>query len=337
MTETAPAETIAAEVVETALAGPGGGAVATRADLDGLAGQARAFAEGARAAATRRAYQSDWHHFANWCTAAGLPALPVAPQTVGLFLAAHADALAVATLTRRLSAVAVAHRMAGLHLDTRSPGIRDVMRGLRRAKGVAPRAAGALTVPLARRLVATCDGGRLIDVRVRALILVGLGSALRRSELVALDVADIAVLPEGLRILVRRGKSDQEGEGRVVAIGRTGSPTCPPTAYAAWIAAAGITDGAAWRSISRHGRVGGRLPDRAVSEAVKSRAARAGLDPAGFSGHSLRAGLATSAAAAGVEEREIARVTGHRSMAVLRKYIREGEVWRRNVASEIGL
>jgi site-specific recombinase XerD len=336
MTETAHAESIEEETSGAILSALGGDAIATPADLDTLAGRARAYAEGARAAATRRAYKSDWRHYENWCAGAGLPALPASPGTIGLYLTAYADILTVSTLTRRLSAIAVAHRMAGCHLDTRHPAIRDMLRGVRRARGVAPRAAEALTVPLARRLVATC-GDRLIDVRDRALILVGLGSALRRSELVAVDIADVTVSPEGLRIRVRRSKSDQEGEGRTIAIGRTGTATCPVAAYTAYIEAAGITEGAAWRSIDRHGRVGGRLPDRAVSEMVKSRAARAGLDPKGYSGHSLRAGLATSAAAVGIAEREIARVTGHKSMAVLRRYIREGEVWRRNVAAEIGL
>jgi site-specific recombinase XerD len=334
MTDTAPAEIAAAEVVETSFATAG--AVAPLADLDGLAGRARAYADGARASATRRAYRSDWDHYASWCTAAGLAALPAIPHTIGLYLTAHADVLAVATLTRRLSTIAVAHRLAGHHLDTRHPAIRDVMRGLRRAKGVAPRSAEALTVPLARLLVATC-GDRLIDVRDRALILVGLGAALRRSELVALDIADVEVLPEGLRVRVRRSKSDQEAAGRTIGIGRTGTATCPATAYAAWLTAAGITGGAAWRSVDRHGRVGGRLPDRTVARVVKARAALAGLDPARMSGHSLRAGLATSAAAAGVEEREIARITGHKSMVVLRRYIRVGETWRRNIAAEIGL
>lgn len=336
MTETAPAE-IAAEVVETALAGPGGGTIAALADLDSLAGQARAYAEGARAANTRKAYRNDWKHYSEWAGRVGLEPLPAAPQTLGLYLAAHVGTLSVATLTRRLSAIAVAHRMAGHHLDTRHPAVRDVMRGLRRAKGVAPRAAEALTVPLARLLVATCGDDRLIDIRDRALILVGLGAALRRSELVALDVEDTTVMPEGLRIRIRRSKSDQEGEGRVIAIGRTATATCPTAAYAAWLAAAGIAEGAAWRSVNRHGRVGKRLPDRTVARVVKSRAALAGLDPSRMSGHSLRAGLATSAAAAGIAEREIARVTGHQSMTVLRRYIREGEVWATSVAAEIGL
>lgn len=305
-------------------------------DLDALAARAAGLAEGARAANTRKAYRSDWVHFSSWCAGHGLVALPAAPETVGLFLAAHADALSVATLTRRLSAIAVAHRMAGHAMDTRHPAIRDVMRGLRRAKGVAQDHAEALTVPLLRRVLAGC-GERLIDTRDRALLLVGFGAALRRSELVGLDHADVAVGPEGLLVTIRRSKGDQEGEGQVVAVGRTGTATCPAAAYAAWIAAAGISEGAVFRGVDRHGRVGRRLSTDAVSEIVQRRAGAAGLNPTLFSGHSMRAGFATSAALAGVEERLIMRQTRHKSAQTVRRYIRDGELFARNLAAEVGL
>lgn len=305
-------------------------------DLDTLAARAAGLAEGARAANTRKAYRSDWAHFSAWCSGHGLVALPAAPETVGLFLAAHEDALSVATLTRRLSAIAVAHRMAGHAMDTRHPAIRDVMRGLRRAKGVAQDHAEALTVPLLRRVLASC-GDRLIDRRDQALLLVGFGAALRRCELVALDHADVAVGPEGLRITIRRSKGDQEGEGQVVAVGRTGTATCPATAYEAWITAAEISEGAVFRGINRHGRIGRRLSTDAVSEIVQRRAGAAGLDPTLFSGHSMRAGFATSAALAGVEERLIMRQTRHRSAQTVRRYIRDGELFARNISKEIGL
>jgi integrase len=219
------------------------------------------------------------------------------PETVGLYLAAHAESLAVATLTRRLSTIATAHRMAGHGLDTRHPGIRDVLRGLRRAKGVAPHHAEALTTPLLRRVLATC-GERLIDRRDRALLLVGFAGALRRSELVALRAEDVAVLPEGLRVTIRR----------------TGTTTCPVAALEGWLAVAEITSGRVFRSVDRHGKLGEVLSTRAVAQIVQTRAARAGLDPTPFSGHSMRAGFATSAAAAGVEERVIMRQTRHKSV-----------------------
>ncbi|WP_165937768.1 site-specific integrase [Methylobacterium segetis] len=305
-------------------------------DLEGLAARAAGLAEGARAQNTRKAYRSDWAHFTTWCTAHSLELLPAAPATVGLYLAAHETALSVATLTRRLSAIAVAHRMAGHPMDTRHPAIRDVMRGLRRAKGVAQDHAEALTVPLLRRLLATCSD-RLIDVRDRALLLVGFGAALRRSELVGLEHADVAIVPEGLRVTIRRSKGDQEGEGAVIAVGRTGSETCPAAAYAGWIAAAGISDGAVFRGVTRHGHLGPRLSTDAVAEIVQRRAAAAGLDPASFSGHSMRAGFATSAALVGIEERLIMRQTRHRSAQTVRRYIREGELFARNLTAEVGL
>ena len=256
-----------------------GTAVALVPDVDPSAlpdrGAAQGFADGARAINTRRTYGSDWQHFAAWCAAHGLADLPTAPTTVGLYLAAHADTLAVAT----------AYRLAEHPMDTRHPAMRDV----------AQRHAEALTLPLLLRLLATCSD-RLLDQRDRALLLVGFAAVLRRSEFVGFDVGDVAELPEGLRLIIRRSKGDQEGEGWVIEMGRTDGATCPATSVTAWLVAAGITEGAVFRSVDRHGRVGARLSTVAVSETVQRRAVLAGLDPTRFSGHSLRAGLATSGA-----------------------------------------
>ena len=207
-----------------------------------------------------------------------------APHAVGLFLADYAHAVKPATLDRRLAEISKAHKAAGHHLDLSYPAVRDVRRGIRRTCGTAQRSADPITVPVLRRL---------LDQRDRALPLVGHLSALRRSELVALDVDDVAVLPEGLRITARRSKADQEGEGQVVAVGRASTPTCPVAAFAAWIAAAGITHGAVFRRVDRHGKLGDRLSGHGVAKVLKRRAVLAGLDPEKISGHSLRAGLAT--------------------------------------------
>jgi len=320
----------------TAISTPIDGAIASPIALAEAADRAADLAESARAEATRRAYRSDWKLFESWCAAHGLMALPATPTTVGLYLAAHETVLSIATLTRRLSSVATAHRMAGHPMDTRHPAIRDVMRGLRRAKGSAQRHAEALTTPLVRRAVETCTD-RLNDLRDRALLLMGFGAALRRSELVALDLDDVVVQPEGLRVTIRKSKTDQEGEGQTVAIGRTGTATCPVAAYETWVSAAGIVAGRAFRSVDRHGRIGDALSTRAVAKIVQRRADLAGLDAKSFSGHSLRAGFATSAAAAGVEERIIMKTTRHRSTSVLRRYIHDGRLFERNLAAEVGL
>lgn len=299
-------------------------------------GQARAYASEAIAEATRRAYRGDWLCFSTWCVENGTSPLPATPETVGGYLAKKAETLRVATLERRLASIATAHRLAGHQLDTRHPGIRDVLRGIRRQHGSAQRQAAPATVDMVKAMVGTCDGS-VIGLRDRALLLAGFAGAFRRAELVALDAEDMEEVTEGIRITVRRSKSDQDGEGQVVGISRTGSETCPVEALAAWRTAAGITEGRLFRSVDRHGRVGGSLSDKAVALIVKRRAEAAGLDPQRFSGHSLRAGLATSAAAAGAEERDIQRQTRHRSVTVLRRYIRDGELFRRNVSGNVGL
>ncbi|MXQ10944.1 site-specific integrase [Microvirga makkahensis] len=320
----------------TALVAPVTGTVTAPVDLAAAADRAAGLAEGARAEATRKAYRADWQHFEGWCRAQGLTALPAAPATVGLYVAAYADRLAVATLTRRLSSIAVAHRLTGHSLDTKHAAIRDVMRGLRREKGTAQRHAEALTVPLIRRVIDTC-GSRLIDIRDKALLLVGFAAALRRSELVALTLDDVAVVPEGLRITIRRSKADQDGAGEVLAVGRTGTVTCPVAAYENWIMTARIFDGRVFRAVTRHGHLRDKISTNAIAEIVQRRAALAGLDAQAFAGHSMRAGFATAAATNGVEERVIMRQTRHKSAATVRRYIRDGELFRRNLSMEIGL
>lgn len=314
-----------------------GGVVATAAeDLDALVLRGREFAALAQAPATARAYRSDWRAFSAWCERMGLTALPAAPGTVAAYLIAHAETLKVATLARRVASIAVAHRLVGFTLDTRHRDLRPVWQGIRRARGTAQRRVEALTTPRLRQVIATC-GDRLLDLRDRALLLVGFAGAFRRSELCALDAADVVVSAEGLTIRLARSKGDQEGEGITVTVGRTSRAMCPARAYEDWVAAAGIGQGRAFRSVDRHGRVGAGLSTRAVALIIQARAAAAGLDAATFSGHSMRAGFATAAAAAGVEEREIARITRHQSMTVLRRYIRTGEQWRRNLSEEVGL
>lgn len=312
------------------------GSPATVPDLEAVAARAAGLARQARAANTIRAYEADWRDFAAWCSTRGLEPLPAAPAVVGLYLADSADRLSLATLARRVSSLAARHRQAGLGLDVHHPAMADVLAGLRRERGSAQRHAEALTIPRLKQVLAELGDG-LADRRDRALLLVGTAAALRRSELVALDVADLAVLPEGLRISIRHSKTDAEGRGAVLAVGRTGTATCPAAAYAAWLAASGIAEGAAFRAVDRHGRLGGRLSGNAVALIVQRRAGAAGLDGAAYAGHSLRAGFATSAARAGIGEFAIARQTRHASLTVLRRYVREGQLFEDNLAAEIGL
>lgn len=322
--------------VSAYVGGDVGGDVGGYVTATSAVGRSREYARMATAEATRRGYRSDWACFTAWCDGERVEALPAAPAVVGAYLAAKAESLRVATLERRLATIATAHRAAGHQLDTRHPAIRDVLRGIRRQHGSAQRQAAAATTELVKAMVGRCDGSP-IGLRDRALLLVGFAGALRRAELVALRVEDIEESAEGLRITIRRSKGDQAGAGQVVAIVRSRAETCPVAALTTWRAAAEVAEGYLFRSVDRHGRVGDSLSDKAVALIVKRRAEAAGLDPERFSGHSLRAGLATSAAAAGAEERDIQRQTRHKSVVVLRRYIREGELFRANVSGRIGL
>ncbi len=180
---------------------------------------------------------------------------------------------------------------------------------------------------------------RLIACRDRALLLLGFAGAMRRSELVGLDVADVVETADGLVVTIRRSKTDQEGQGRKIGI-PYGSKlaTCPVRSLRAWKARAKITEGPLFRQVNRHGKVlEGRLGDRTVALVVKRAVAATGVDATNYAGHSLRAGLATAAAMAGVSERVIQGQTGHKSLPILRRYIREGSLFRENAAAEVGL
>ncbi len=311
---------------------------APSAEVRAAVEQAAGYAAGASAAATRRAYTADWTDWRRWCEAAGVAPLPTSPAVVGAYLADMAHrGLAVATIARRLSAIATAHRQAGHHLDIRHPAVRDVLKGIRRRHGTAPRKARAATTPIVKALVSTCGDGALIDIRDRAVVLLGFASALRRSELVALEVDDVEFGADGARLRIRRSKGDPEGAGETVGVLATGTATCPVAALQMWLRAAGIASGPVFRSLDRHGNLRTRMSGEAVAMAVQRRAAMAGLDPAGFSAHSLRAGLATSAAAAGVPEADIQRQTRHKSVQVLRGYVRHGSVFRNNASGAVGL
>jgi integrase len=181
--------------------------------------------------------------------------------------------------------------------------------------------------------------GTRVGLRDRALLLLGFAGAFRRSELVGLDVTDLELSSGGLVVTLRRAKTDQEGRSRRVGIPYGSSErTCPVRSLQAWLDSARISDGPVFRSLDKFQRVQNRrLSDKAVARIVKRRAAAVGLDPARYAGHSLRAGLATSAAAGGASERVIMAQAGHRSADMVRRYIRGGNLWRENAASLAGL
>jgi site-specific recombinase XerD len=303
-----------------------------------IADRASEFMHQSKAKNTIRAYRADWEHFTAWCQSHGQSSLPAAADTVALYVADLAATHKPATLTRRISAISQAHQIAGMETPTGSAKVRLVMAGIRRTMGTAQAAKTPVLVDDLRRMLAGLPGN-LLGVRDRVLLLIGFCGAFRRSELVALDAADIAITRDGLVVTIKRSKTDQEGVGRKIGIPYASHvETCPVRSLQDWLEKSGITEGPLFRPIDRFGRMASmRLSGAAVGEIVKRYAAAVGLDATEFAGHSLRSGLATSAAAAGASERSIMNQTGHRSVNTVRRYIRDGSLFRENAATVLGL
>jgi site-specific recombinase XerD len=289
---------------------------------------ARTFAENSRAEATRRAYRSDWRIFTAWAEPRGVQALPASPDAVCAFLAAQAEAGAKAsTLGRRLASIRLAHTAAGLEPPTSSEAVKTTMRGIRRSLGTAPVQKAPATAERVLEMIAHCPD-TLQGKRDRALLLLGFASAMRRSELVALQVADLEETEKGLRVHVRRSKTDQERAGAVVAVVR-GAKACPVGAVRAWLEAAGIAEGPLFRRMEKGGKVmADALSPHSIGAIVKAYAVRAGYKAEDFAGHSLRAGFLTSAADRGASIFRMMDVSRHRSMDTVRGYERRAEEFR---------
>ena len=304
------------------------------ATLAPLVERAQAYAESAKASATVRAYERDWMRFEAWCTTTRARSLPARPATVGVYLAFLADSgKRASTIERALAAIAHAHRAHGEEWTKGARAIREVLGGIRRRLGVAPRKKAPIVDADLRALVGALPTG-LIGVRDRALLTLAWSGAFRRSEVVALKVRDVTFSSEGVIVTLRRSKTDQEGHGTERGIPFASDPNvCPVRALRAWLDVGAIGDGSIFRAVSRGGRVGAALGDRAVARIVKRAAKRAGLDSDRFAGHSLRSGFATTAAMKGRSLDAIMRQTGHRSERVARGYIRHATLFVDNAAS----
>lgn len=310
-----------------------------RQELESALLRVRTYLRNTRAPNTYKAYAADWKQFEAWCAAHALPSVPAAPQAVTLYLAELGGAgKKLSTITRRLAAIAQVHRLAGYESPSEARPIRELLSGMRRTHGVAAHGKEALLSDDLRAMMRQF-GDSLGDLRDRALLLIGFTGAFRRSELVGIQVEDCQPVPEGLVIQLRRGKSDQEGQGRDVPIPFGSRPeTCAVSALRAWLERVPFHSGPVFRGINRHGRISERaLTPTAVALLVKKRVRVGGLDPQIYSGHSLRAGFATSAALGGAPEWAIMKQTGHRSRAMLDRYVRLASRFRNNAVSFTGL
>ncbi|WP_245629137.1 site-specific integrase [Alicyclobacillus shizuokensis] len=307
--------------------------------VDQLAEQARAYVRSSKAPNTVRAYQSDWRAFIGWCEEQGLSSLPAEPDTIALYMTYMAETgHKTSTIGRRIISIGLAHKAKGYASPTSSETVKTVWRGIRNTHGVAVSPKSPVLIEDLRRMIRQTPHN-LLGLRDRALLLIGFAGAFRRSELVSLYVEDVEFTREGLTITLRRSKTDQEGEGRKVGI-PYGShvETCPVRTLQSWLQSAGIVSGPLFRRVDKAGRVGvDRLCDKTVARVVKKYIQAIGLDADEYAGHSLRAGLATSAAMAGAPERAIMAQTGHKSVNMVRRYIRDGNLFRENAAAYVGL
>lgn len=296
------------------------------AELAHLLDKADEYSRAAQSVNTTRAYRSDWHQFETWCDRYGLPSIPATPTAVALHLTSLAEARrSVSTIRRRCAAIARAHRIAGHTSPTADPSVMTVLEGIARVHGTAPNKKTALLRDPLLEVIDRIDPSGNAGLRDRALLLVGFGLGLRRSELVAIQVKDVSPSPDGVTIRIARSKTDQQGRGTPLLLPYAESPNpCPVRALRGWLDASGITDGPVFRRLSRVGTIGKPLTPQSVALIVKRRADAAGLDPREFAGHSLRSGYATQAARDGHRTEQIANTTRHKDQTVLAGYIHAG-------------
>jgi len=298
---------------------------------------ARAYAEQARSESTRKAYAFHLRGFAGWCASEFCEALPATGRTVAEYLKTKADqGVSVSGMALALSAISQAHVDAGLPSPRLFPEVQLVWKGIRNSRRDDPkRQAKAISTAELRAMVRT--GDTLLDLRDRALLLLGFVGAFRRSELVGLDVADLEFCDDGVVVSLRHSKTDQTGAGRQIPV-PFGSArlTCAVRALRDWLTAASIVEGAVFRGV-KYGRTHRRLCPGDVAVIAKRRALDAGIAVELVSGHSLRAGLATSAAKAGKSLASIQATTGHKSIQMVSHYVRRGTLFEDCAASGIGL
>ena len=299
------------------------------------------FASQSHAAATRRAYRSDWADFLAFCRAAGWSPLPAAPQTVAAYLASMAATHARSTIERRIAAIGQAHKLAGHPWTPSHPTIRATLRGMGRSHAGVVRRSAALTTAKIRKLVATCADD-LAGLRDRALLLIAFAGALRRSELVGIDREHIVFNEAGLRLTIPRSKTDPDGKGTELGIPKGSRlATCPVRALEAWLRGSDCAFGPVFRKVDLWGNIEHRrLNPDAVRQILLRRAALAGITvPAGerLSPHGLRAGFVTEAYMAGARDEQIMAHTRHTDLKTMRGYVRRAKLVADSPAKLLGL
>jgi site-specific recombinase XerD len=290
---------------------------------------------------TVRAYKSDFEDFGLFCVKNGFNNLPSEPKIVSLYLTHLSNKEAkISTIKRRLVSIGVIHKMKGHYLDTKHPIIIENLMGIKRRKGTIQKGKKPLLINNLKTIINVINEEKDPDIkklRNKAILLIGFSGGFRRNELVSLNIEDVEFVFEGLKITLRRSKTDQFGEGMIKGIPHfENSLYCPVTSLKRWINTAKIKKGPIFTKFSKGSKLTEtRLTDQSVALIIKDCLLKAGIDSKNYSGHSLRSGFATSAAEAGAEERSIMAMTGHKSPEMVRRYIKEANLFKNNALDKV--
>ena len=291
---------------------------------------------------TLRAYKSDFKDFGAFCAKYGLNSLPSEPKIVSLYLTHLSKKSKISTLRRRLVSISMVHRLKGHYLDTKHPIIVENLMGIRRVKGSIQIGKKPILINHLKSIINIIDEQKTDEIkklRDKSIILVGFGGGFRRKEIVSIDLEDIEFVPEGLKINVKKSKTDQFGEGMIKGLPYFHSQNyCPVDNLKKWLEISGIKSGPIFRRFSKGLSLSSkRLTDQSVVLLIKKYLNLAGIENKNFAGHSLRSGFATVAAESGADERSIMAMTGHKTTQMVRRYIREANLFKNNALNKIKL
>ncbi len=289
---------------------------------------------------TLRAYKSDFKDFGAFCAKHGFNAIPTEPKVVSLYLTYLSENSKISTIRRRLVSIGVVHKLKGHYLDTKHPVIIENLMGIKRKKGSIQIGKKPLLINHLKQIINVIDEQKIEKIkklRNRTLILIGFGGGFRRTELISIDHEDLDFVEEGVKITLRRSKTDQFGEGLVKGLPYfTNDKYCPVSSLKNWIYLSKIKTGPIFRRFAKGSMLTShRLTDQSVVLIIKDCLKLAGIDNQNFSGHSLRSGFATAAAESGADERSIMAMTGHKTTQMVRRYIKEANIFKNNALNKI--
>ena len=312
-------------------------------DLKTLQDETISNLKNSKSANTLRAYKSDYKDFSLFCINHRLQLMPSNPKTVSIYLTKLSKSgVKMSTLRRRLVSIGIVHKLKGHYLDTKHPIIIENLLGIKRVKGSIQRGKKPILISHLHKLNEVINNDispEIKKLRDKSIILIGFSGGFRRSEITSLDYEDIEFVEEGLKILVRRSKTDQFGEGHLKGIPNfTNSTLCPVKSLRDWISISKIKSGPIFRKFNKGYCLSDiRLSDQSVALIIKNYLNLAGIDSINYSGHSLRSGFATVAADSGADERSIMAMTGHKSTEMVRRYIKEANLFKNNALNKIKL